>query len=119
MENKKQEDLDVISLINAVKNGIQSLFNRFLWLIKFSLKHFFVFLLFIVIFAGSFLGLYYVKKPVYKSEMVLSHTRVENDYCYQIIKNLDNAIDGKGNASLANLLSLNPEYAKDIVDIRY
>lgn len=119
MENNKQEDLDMISLIKALNNGISSLLNRVRALFNFTFKHFFVFLISMVVFSGLFLGLYFLKKPVYKSSMVLSHIRIENDYCFQMIKNLENFIGGKDNAKLANELSLDPEYAKQIVSISY
>ncbi len=119
MENKKQEDLDIITLVKAVNGGIKSFFDKVLWLINFSLKHFLTFLPFIIVFCGLFLGLYYAKKPVYKSTISLSHIRVENDYCYQMIKNLDNCIDGKFNSKLASELSLATEYASQIISINY
>lgn len=119
MENTKQEDLDIISLIKSVNNGINSFFQRVLWVFQFSLKHFFMLLLFVCLGIGLFTGLYFLKKPVYKSAMSLSHTRVENDYCYQMIKNLDNSIDGETNDKLAAELGLNPELAKQIISLEY
>ncbi|MBL7932750.1 MAG: hypothetical protein JNL60_12650 [Bacteroidia bacterium] len=119
MENNKQEDLDIISLIKAINNGISSLFKRIARVFAFTFRHFFVFMAFMLLFAAFFLGLWFIKKPVYKSSMVLSHIRIENDYCLQMIKNLNNAISGKDNSKLAEELNLNTEYAKQVVSITY
>jgi hypothetical protein len=120
MEDQKQEDLDIQYVFKSIKKGISGFLNSILWLINFSFKKILQLSVFVVIAVGICLGAYYMEKPYYRSELFISHIRLDNDYCYEMIRNLNSLInESRENADLAEKLQLKPELAKSIKQISY
>jgi len=119
MEDKKQEDLDMLYVLRSIKNGILNIFRSIIAVFEFSIKNIKTLLLFIVVFTALFLGIFFLQKPYYTSTLSISHIRVENDYCYQMITNLNGYIDNKSNYGLAQQLGLDPRMAEKIISIKY
>lgn len=84
MGNNKEE-IDLISVIINIKNGIAGFFK---WVIKTTIKKIPIVLIFVIIGVGLGFSFYNVKKPVFISELTVSHTRFNNDQCYELIDNL-------------------------------
>jgi len=120
MEDNKQEDLDILVVGRSIKNGIVNSFKSLAWLIDFSLKKALVLSLFVAIAVGACVTLYFFQKPYYKSELSVSHIRLDNYYCFEMIRNLGALINEKrGNSELAEELKIKPEVAKAVRHILY
>jgi len=120
MEQKRQEDLDMMSLIQSFKNGVRDFFMGIVWLIEFSFANIFKLAIFMVVFAGLSLAVYYMGKPYYKATLSVSHIRLNNEYCAWLVNNLNHAISDKNqNRELSALLDLKPEIAREVVSIHY
>ncbi len=120
MEDKRQEDLDILIVGKGIKNGIVNFFKSLAWLIDFSLKKALVLFLYIAVAVAGCVSLYCFQKPYYKSELSISHIRLDNYYCFEMIRNLGALINEKrGNSELAQELKIKPEVAKAVKDILY
>lgn len=120
MENNRQEDVDLMYLLRSLKGIIFNIYKAIIGLILFSIKKMVTLLFFIMICVGLALSLYLVREPLYESQLCVSHTRLTNDYCYELITGLDSYINKKENNSrLAKKLSLDLESAKKIRKISY
>jgi hypothetical protein len=120
MDNSKQEDLDTLYVISSLKKALLSLLRSIRWLLAFSIDKAKALSLFILFFTGLSIGLYLLNPVYYSSRMTLSHIRVDNDYCYELIDNLNSIIDhAKGNTELGKILGLSEPLAKNIKRIKY
>ncbi len=120
MEDKRQEDLDILIVGKSIKNGIVNFFKSLVWLIDFSLKKALVLFLFVAVAVAGCVTLYYFQKPYYKSELSISHIRLDNYYCYEMIRNLGALLnEERGNSELAEELKVKPEVAKAVRNILY
>ncbi len=119
MEETKQQDLDILYVLRKIKQSINSFFSGFTWLVRFSLNNFGRLLIFITVAIVISLSLYFVKRGYYTSYVTIAHTRVDNDYCRELINNLDTYMDGKENATLANELHISKRLAKEVRGIKY
>ena len=113
MGNNKEE-IDLINVIRNIKDGVV---NFFRWVIKTTIKKFFVLLVFISIGAGLGFSVFSVKNPVYISDLTISHTRFNNDQCYELI---DALTELSGDAKqLSKILKIDRSIAQKIKKIHY
>lgn len=120
MEENRKEELDMLYIIKSIKNGIKGIYNSIIWLIGISFRNLRVLLLFIIISVAASLGIYYLKKPYYTNQLTISHNRFDNDYCNELITNLNSYIhESKHNPELAKQLSVDLNVAKEIKSFKY
>lgn len=119
MEGNNQEELDLKNVYTGMKNAIVHFVGLIIWVITFSFQKALYLSIFILLFTGIFASIYFLQKPFYKSTMSISHIRFENEYCYEMIKDLNSYIDGKTNSGLATALKISPEDAVNIKSIHY
>ncbi|MES2680260.1 MAG: hypothetical protein V4635_10260 [Bacteroidota bacterium] len=120
MESNKQDDLDVVYVMGAAKRGVQNLGTSIVNLFEFSIRNFFMLLIFIVLGLGIGFGLYSLKTPFYEANFTVSHIRFENDYCGELIRNLNAAINHQEeNATLAEKLKMDGPSAAMVKHIGY
>lgn len=120
MENNKQEDLDMISVIRGIQKLIFSLFNSIVWFFEFNIKKIFGLLLFVLIGAGISFGIYMTQKPYFTSHCTIAHSRFENYYCDELITNLNSYLNEyNDNAELAKIFNISTEYAKSVKAFKY
>lgn len=119
MEDTNKQDQDFVYVLRQLKSGIRSSFDACLRLIRFSFQNFVKVGAVIVLFVALGLGLYYSKSAYYTSSMTVSHVRVNNDYCKELVNSLGTLIDGKTNAELATQLQISEESAAQIGKIEY
>lgn len=120
MENKKQEDLDTLYLLKSIKYVIIKSFESILWILNLSLRKWHTLSLFISVPAIAAFLITSMVKPSYKSQMSLSHIRLENEHCFEMIKNLNASISVASDQSeLAHLLSMSVADAQLVKSINY
>jgi hypothetical protein len=119
MEETKQQDLDLLYFLRKIKQSIKSFFSGISWVLRFSIDNIGRLFIFICIAVAISLSLYFLKKAYYTSYLTVSHTRVDNDYCRELISNLNTYIDGKENSTLANELQIAPKFSKEVRSIKY
>ncbi|MBX3165009.1 MAG: hypothetical protein KF900_11060 [Bacteroidetes bacterium] len=120
MENNKQDDLDIVYVIKALKNGVLSLFRSMAWLINFSFKKALVLLPFVFLGIGAGILLRNFQKTYYASELTVSHVRFENDFCREMIDNLNLYITDDGiNEALADALHIDINIAGSVKSFSY
>ena len=113
MENNKQEDLDILWVLRGVQKFISSFIELVKWLVDFTLKKFVYIAIFVVTGISIGIALSKIETPYYSSQMVVAHTRLENDYCREIISDLNSfVVTDSNNPSLASTLSVSTNYAK-------
>ncbi len=84
MSNAKEE-IDLISMLAGIKNGIARFFS---WIYHNTLQNLIVVILFSLIGAGIGFSVFSIKRPIYISELTISHIRFTNDQCFELINNL-------------------------------
>jgi hypothetical protein len=84
MDNTKG-DIDLLYILRSAKNGIANLFN---WVVATTMKKIGIVLAFVVIGIGLGFLMFSFKKPVFVSELTISHMRFDNDECFELINNL-------------------------------
>lgn len=120
MENNRQEDLDMLYVVKSIKRGTVNIFKSIGWLIDYTLNKFLPIMGFILAFTCVGLGIYFARKPYYASQLTISHIRFENDYCREMISNLDSYINAStNNTDLASTLSISVQDAGLIKNISY
>ncbi len=120
MENKKQEDLDTLYLLKSIKYVIIKSFESILWILNLSLRKWQTLSIFILVPVVVAFLVTSMVKPSYKSQMSLSHIRLENEHCFEMIKNLNASISVASDQSeLAHLLSMSVADAQLVKSIHY
>jgi hypothetical protein len=120
MEDKQQEDLDMLYVLKSIKKGIANFFNGIAWLLQFSYKKAKGLIIFMTVSTLVCFGIYTLQTPYYNSELIISHTRFENDFCSAMIDNLNSYIGGTSNNSeIAEKLSLSETEALAIRSLKY
>jgi hypothetical protein len=117
--SQKSEEIDLINVFNSIKVIVVKLVSTFLYIIKdsiFSFKRLFA-LLSICLIIG--IGLFFVIKPAYKSQMIIEHKRLNNDQCAELINVLFDISKDKQFKSLAKKLNISEEEALNIKSINY
>ena len=118
-----QEEIDLRFLYRKIKNFFSSIWNGLINLIKNSItilkKRWGLIFIFSLIGAGSGLGLFYITRPVYSSSTVLSSGTLTNEFCSDMIINLDLLIRDKTPEILAKKLDISISSAKSIKDIEF
>jgi hypothetical protein len=122
MEDKRQEDQDMMYVLQMIKKLFLNIFKSIAWVFEVSLKHILFLLLFVLICVGAGVGIYFMQTPYYKSEMFISNKRLQNEYCAGMIYSLSQNLDeGGSNASvsLAKTLKMDVSEAKKLKSIQY
>ena len=119
MEDKRQEDLDMINVINGIKNSSVQIYSKVARVFYIPRKKFPQLLVYILITTTLTATLFYTSRPYYAAYLTLAHNRLNNDYCSELITNLDTYINGDDNSALAKEISISKEDAKKIRSIEY
>ena len=120
MEDKKHEDLDLIFVLKTMKNGIFGIIGGLQSILNFTLKKALGLALFAALGVTLSLGYFFVRKPYYTSEFSVSHVRFENDYCAEMLNNLNSYIhESTENTDLAEKLKIDPKTSKEVKSIAY
>lgn len=122
MEDKRQEDQDMMYVLQLIKKLFVNLFRSIGWVFEVSIKHILLLSLSILICTGIGVGIYFMQKPYYKSEMFISNKRLQNEYCAGMIYSLSQNLDeGGSNAStsLAKTLKMDVGDARKLKSIQY
>lgn len=119
-ENNIPEEIDLVSIFTSIRKGISNLFHSTGNLISFSMRNIKTILLFSFVGVSISIGLFFIKKTTYMSELTLSHTRLNNNECYALINTLTDLRDNS-NANndkiLAEKLNINVEIARQIKSV--
>lgn len=115
MENNKQEDLDLLWVLKGIQKSISRLLNLIQWLIDFTFKKFWHLLLFVSAGLAIGISMSVLEKPYFSSQLIVAHNRLENDYCSEIINNLNSTIIEKtDNTALSDALGISSRYARAV-----
>jgi hypothetical protein len=103
------EEIDLLYVLRNIGKGISNLFK---WIFNTTLKQFLVLTLFVLLGIGLGFAVFSIKRPVYRSEMTISHVRLNNDQCYELIHNLSEIVGN--NSQVAKTLKLDEASAAQI-----
>lgn len=116
MENKHSEEIDLVTVFSSIKKGFLKFFEGIGDLIRFFIKNIKTLLLFIIVGVGISIGIFSLKKTVYISELTISHKRLNNGQCLDLV----NSISADNNDTiLARKLSIDIKMAKQIKNIAF
>lgn len=116
-ENNNKDEIDLISVFSTIKKAFSNLINKIYSLFQYSILH--IKFLSIYIFLGAAIGygLFKLSPTVYESDLTLSHKRMTNGQCLDIINNLSKS--AKTKEELTKKLNIDLNTAKKIKSIYY
>ncbi len=117
MENNHSEEIDLTSVFKSIKKGFLNLFRFVRELRLFFIKNIKTLIAFIIVGVGISIGVFYLKKPVYISELMMSHSRLNNGQCSDLINGL--TVIPHNDTILANKLGIDLKMAKQVKGISY
>lgn len=113
------QENDEVNLLDLFKRVFLSIRNAIQRLLFFSAKNFFAIVIFTALGAGSGFLYYKFAQPIYSDELVLSSNYLQNDYCAEIIQDLQDYVEDKTPELLAQKLEIDAETARSIHKIQY
>lgn len=113
-DNNSPEEIDLISVFNSIKKGFSNVFQSIGKLIKFSFQNIKTLIVFVFLGIGISIGIFSLKKPVYISDLTISHTRLNNGECYTMINDLTKMRDNNNIIILSEKLGIDVKIAKQI-----
>ncbi|TAL60937.1 MAG: hypothetical protein EPN85_06100 [Bacteroidetes bacterium] len=117
--SSKNEEIDLLAILNGIKRIFISLFLFFIHCIGIVQKRWLIFLLFSILGASAGYGLYRYLRPVYVSSLSLSSSILSNDYCADMIENLSEIVKDGTPDLLAKRLNIEIPAAKEIKRIEF
>ena len=87
--SNKNEDIDLGGLFNLIKLPFVALWNFIAYSFALAKKRWLILFIFTALGGGAGIWLFVTGKPVYASTLVLSSATLSNDFCADIIANLD------------------------------
>jgi hypothetical protein len=119
MQTNSSGEIDLLTIITSLKNKISAFFRIIGRLTSFSLKNATVLLTFVIVCGAISLGLFFSKKKVYASELVMSHTRLNNNECYLLVNALGDLCENSNYKQLASRLNSSIKVAQQLKSISH
>lgn len=116
-ENNNTEEIDLRAVFGSIKKGFLKLVHSIGELINFSVKNIKTLTAFILIGVGLSLGVFFLKKTVYVSDLTISHTRLNNGECYSMINDLTRHRNKRNDTILSAKLGIDVKKVKQIKSI--
>lgn len=116
-DNNNKDEIDLISVFSTIKKAFSNLINKIYSLFQYSILHIKTLLVFILIGATIGYGLFKLSPKVYESDLTLSHKRMTNGQCIDIINNLSQS--AKTKEVLSKKLNIDLNTATKIKSITY
>ena len=113
-ESNKSEEIDLILIFSKIKLAFVNFGNFFLNIFRIALKRWVLLLIISLLGAGIGIGLFFLAKPVYISSFTLSSNTLSNDFCADIIEDLELIIKDNTPEVLAKKLKIDTTIAKEI-----
>jgi len=115
--NSEEKEIDLLFIFRSIKKGFLNLFKSIGELIFFSIKNIKTLLIFIVIGVSIGAGIFFLKKPLFDSVLTMSHTRLNNGQCEDMVNSLTKT--AINDTILARKLNVDVKLAKQIKSISY
>jgi hypothetical protein len=115
----REDELNISLYINKLFGGIIGVSTRTYSLIEIAFKKPLAVLSFIMICMGGMFLLYKISKPVFKTDIVVYSNYFNNDYCAELIGDLDKLAEENNAPMLAQRLKVSLEHAENIKSISY
>ncbi len=118
-ENQAQEEIDLRFLYRKIKDFFSSVWQFLFSCFTIALKRWILILCFIIISSSIGIGLYFYMKPVYTATLIVSSNSLSNDFCSDMIHNLEIMIEDRTPELLAKNLKIDLSYAKEIKELQF
>lgn len=115
--NNYQDEIDLISVYTSIKKFFLNILQKFRELINFSIHNRRTLLFFIILGTGLGMAVFYFTKTIYVTDLTLSHKRLSNAQCQDVVNSLSRAANK--DSRLAQELGIDIETARKIKSISY
>jgi len=116
---KQDDEINLVDSLSFFTRAASSFKNAIAGFFRFSLKNFILLLVFLLIgFAGGFVH-YKLAKPVYFSELIVSSNYLPNDFCAELVEQLQGYVDDDTPELLAKKLEIDSADAEGIVKLQF
>lgn len=110
---------DEINLLDVFRKLFSSIGNFFKWVAVSFINNLFVIIGFSLLGIVGGAAHYFLSKPVYSSDLILSSNYLQNDMCQEIIDNLQGYVQDKTPGILANKLGIDTVDARKIKKLEF
>jgi len=118
-EPEKNDEIDLRVIYRALKDSISNLWKFTVGLFLLVLKRWIMVLCFSLLGLAIGIGLFFIVKPTYVSTLILSSHVLTNDYCADIIQELELIVEDDTPNLLAKKLKIDSVTAKEIKRIEF
>lgn len=120
MKNELDHDeIDLRFVYKKIKGFFSSIWSFILNTLQLSLRKWKLILLFSIIGVCVGAGLFFIIRPVYSSTLIVSSNTLTNDYCSDIINNIELIIKDNSPELLAKKLKIDVSSAKEIKELEF
>jgi hypothetical protein len=120
MEQNKQVDEDLLLVLKTFSKGIAFVLKPVNLFFIYTLKHIGTISLFSLLGVSLFAGFHYFQRPYYKSTLCISHQRLENDFCLEMINSLKSLAGEPNNEEvLSKKFGLSKKYIHELKSITH
>ncbi len=112
----EEKEIHLNNIFRSIKNGFVNLFRAFGKLISLATKNIKTLILFVIIGVGVSMGIFFLQKPVYNSALTISHARLNNGQCSDLVNGLSKITN---DTLLADKLGIDIKIAQQIKTISY
>lgn len=113
------DEVDLGLVYNKIKQLFLFFWNSFTFCFFLIIRKWIFLLIFLVVGAGLGTASYYYTKPVYASTLVLSSNALSNEFCADLINNLNVLVKDKTPELLAKKLNITISSAQSIKEIEF
>jgi len=112
----EEKEIDILNIFRSIKKGFLNFLQSIGKFVLFAIKNIKTLLLFVIIGIGISVCFFYIKKTVYTSVLTVSHSRLNNGQCADLVNGLSKVAD---DTLLADMLGLSIKQAKEIKNISF
>ena len=112
----EEKEIDILNIFRSIKKGFLNFLQSIGKFVLFAIKNIKTLLLFVIIGIGLSVCFFYIKKTVYTSVLTVSHSRLNNGQCADLVNGLSKVAD---DTLLADMLGLSIKQAKEIKNISF
>lgn len=117
--SEANNEIDLRLIYNKIKQLFSSLGDFISSIINVIKKRFILLVLFALAGAGAGIGLFYISKPVYISSVTLTSSTLSNEYCSDMIEDLELIIKDKTPELLAKKLNIDVNSVRAIKELEF
>jgi hypothetical protein len=115
----RNDEIDLRVIYHSIKDVFSRIWNYLVSLFSIATRRWKLVTFFLLLGSGAGIGLFWITRPTYISTLTLASNLLTNDFCSDIVQELELIIEDDSPALLAQKLKIDPNSAKEIKRIEF